>query len=70
MGSVCGQHDFVDLVGFNDAILCGRRRVCVTQGFMEIHAQEKPQEGNMLCNRAAKIVNIEQDAGEIKIPEY
>lgn len=22
MGSVCGQHDFVDLVGLNDAIFC------------------------------------------------
>lgn len=30
MGSVCGQHDFIDLVGLNNAIFWGCKRVCVT----------------------------------------
>lgn len=37
VGSVCGQHDFVDLVGLNDAIFCregvGGKRACVTVSY-------------------------------------
>lgn len=33
MGSVCGQHDFIDLVRLNNAIFWGWKRVCVTMSY-------------------------------------
>ena len=52
MGSVCGQHDFIDLVGLDNAIFCGSKRVCVTAYYGNMH-KYKHQGENILHHLAA-----------------
>lgn len=53
MGSVCGQHDFVDLVGLNDAIFCkgggGKQLVTADSG----NLSSSSRLGHRLHNDAA-----------------
>lgn len=52
MGSVCGQHDFIDLVGLNNAIFWGcKKSLC--HCVLWRHEQVQTPGGNILHNLAA-----------------